>query len=331
MTRFRIFVVLLALALAAATLSACGGGGSEEPGEVLDSVSFEGIDSAAFDVSLGVEASGTQSVDLESADVEVAASGQFERQGFDLPKVDATATVKGTANGEELDFETGLTLLGSNGFVNYKGTEYEIDPSNYSLARVLFVPGAATQGGNGDNAEIAACQRVLADNPISELAVDPSSEGNVEVNGEETTEISGELNVSALADLFARLAGDPKCRVQLEAISPLPLYELRQIGDELSGAVEKARIEINVGDDDIVRRVAAELAASRKGGERVAIEFELALTDVNEPQQFEAPAKSRPLGALFTLLNVNPGGFITSSGGEVLNQLLEKVAADALP
>lgn len=327
MNRFRIAAVLLALVLIAATLSACsGGGGEEDPREVLDGVSFEGVDSAAFDASVGVKASGEQ-----SADVEVAASGQFERRGFDLPRLDATATVKGTANGEELDFESGLTLLGSRGFVNYKGTEYEIDPSNYSLARVLFVPGVATQGSKGENADVAACQRVLADNPISELAVDPTSEGGVDVNGEETTKVSGELDVSALSDLFARLAGDPQCRNQLEALSPLPLYELRQIGDELSGAAEKARIEIYVGDDDIVRKVAAEFAAAREGGERVAVDFELTLADVNEPQQFEGPAKSRPLGALFTLLGVNPGGFIQSSGGEVLNDLLEKIVANALP
>jgi hypothetical protein len=327
LTRFRIAAVLLALALVAATLSACGSGGSEDPREVLEGVSFEGIDSAAFDASVGVEASGEQ-----SADVEVAASGQFERQGFDLPRLDATATVKGTANGEELDFESGLTLLGTRGFVNYKGTEYEIDPSNYSLARVLFVPSVATEGNSkGENSDVAACRQVLVDNPIGELAVDPSSEGGVDVGGEETTKVSGELDVAALSDLFARLAGDPQCRNQLEAISPLPLYELRQIGDELSGAAEKAQIEIYVGDDDIVRKVAGEFAASRKGGERVAVDFELTLTDVNEPQQFEAPAKSKPLGAWFTLIDVNPGGFIQSSGGEVLNELLEKVVANALP
>ncbi|HEX5713050.1 MAG TPA: hypothetical protein VFX85_07035 [Solirubrobacterales bacterium] len=325
MTRFRICAVLLTLVLAAATLSACGGG-EEDPRDVLDEVSFEGVESAAFDASVGVEASGKQ-----SADVEVAASGKFERQGFDLPKVDATATVKGTANGEELDFEAGLKLLGSRGFVKYKGTEYEIDPSNYSLARVLFVPGAATEGNEGRNLELIACQEVLADNPIGELAVDPSNDGSADVNGEETTKISGELDGAALTKLFARLAGDPKCRIQLEAVSPLPLYELRQIGDELSGTVKKARIEIYVGDDKIIRKVVAELAATRKGGEAVAIDFELTLSDVNEPQQFGSPpAKSKQLFALFTLLGVNAQGFIQSNGGEVLNELLEKVAEDAL-
>jgi len=134
LTRFRLFAVLVALALAAATLSACGGG-EEDPAEVLDSVSFEGIDSAAFDLSLQIEASGKQ-----AADVEVAASGQFQRQGFDLPLLDATATVEGTAKGEKVDFEGSLTLLEDRGFVNYRGTKYEIDPNNFSFARSIFLP-----------------------------------------------------------------------------------------------------------------------------------------------------------------------------------------------
>jgi len=323
--RVRIVVVILALALAAVALASCGGGGEEDPREVLDNVSFEGVESASFDAALGVKASGKQ-----AADVDINVSGQFQREGLDLPRLNTTATVKGTAAGGPVDFEGGLTLLGDHGFVNYKGIVYEIDPNNFGFARSIFLPGVEQKGKEG-GPEVAACKQVLAGVPVSELVEKPRNEGTVDVAGEETTKVSGELNVKAVAAVLEEMIIDLDCRVQLEAISPLPLYELRQIGDELSETVKQAQIDVYVGDDDIIRRLVAEFTAARQG-QQIAVDLDLSLADVNQEQTIEAPAgASKPLQTLFLKLGINPIVFLSSSGGEVVTLLLEKVSADALP
>ena len=134
-----------------------------------------------------------------------------------------------------------------------------------------------------------------------------------------------------MADLLDEMVTDLDCRVQLEAVSPLPLFKLRQVLGELSTTVKQARIEVYVGDDDIIRRLAAEFTATRQG-QQVAVDLDLSLADVNEEQTIAAPAgSSKPLQTLFLKLGINPIVFLTSSGGEVVTLLLEKVSADALP
>jgi hypothetical protein len=327
MIRLRVVAVIAVLAFAVAALAACGGssGGEEDPREILDSVSFGGVESASFDAALGVKASGKQ-----AADIDVDVAGQFQAEGTDLPQLDATATVEGTAAGGPIDFEGGVTLLGDHGFVNYKGTVYEIDSNNFGIARSIFLPGAKPKAKEG-GPEIAACKQVLAGVRVSDLVEDPRDEGTVDVAGEETTKISGELNVGALADVLGEMVIDLDCRVQLEAISPLPLLELRQIGDELSEAVKRARIDVYVGEDDIVRRLAAEFTAARQG-QQIGVDLDLSLADVNQEQTIAPPAGGgKPLQSLFLKLGINPIVFVTSSGGEVVTLLLEKVSADALP
>ena len=325
LTRVRIFAVLATFMVAATALAACGGsGGEESPREILDSVSFEGVESAGFDASLGVRASGK-----DAADIDVDVSGKFQSEGVDLPQLDVTATVKGTAAGDPVDFEGGVTLLGDHGFVNYKGTEYEIDPNNFGIARSLFLPGLEPKG-KGEGTEIAACRRVISGVRVSDLVEKPRNEGTVEVGGEETTKVGGELDVSALADVLGELVLDLDCRVQLEAISPLPLFELQEVGDELSRAVQQGRIEVYVGDDDIVRRLVADFTAARKG-QQVAVDLDLSLADVNEAQTIEAPKADKSVQALFLKLGINPIVFVTSAGGEVVTLLLKKVGADAFP
>lgn len=326
MIRSRVVAVIAVLVLAAVALTSCGGsgGGEESPREILDNVSFEGVESASFDAALSVKASGKQ-----AADVAIDVSGQFQGEGLDLPELDATATVKGSAAGEPVDFEGGLTLLGDHGFVNYKGTVYEIDSNNFGIARALFLPGLEREGKEG-GPEIADCKQILAGVRISDLVEDPRDEGTVDVAGEETTKVSGELDVKALADIVDEMTLEPDCRVQLAAISPLPQLELLGLADELGQAVKQAQIDVYVGEDDIVRRLTAEFAAVRQS-QRLTVDFDLALADVNEEQTIEAPeGSSKPLQVLFVKLGVNPIVFITSSGGEVVTLLLEKVSADVL-
>jgi hypothetical protein len=316
--RFRVLLVAVALCLSTAVLAACGGG-EEDPRQVLDSASFEGVESADFDLSLQVE-----SKDKQGGSLDVSLSGRAQAEG-----VQVTAKVSGTVQGKPVDFEGGLTLLSDHGFVDYQGTQYEIDPGNYSFAKPLFFPALSERGG----AELAACRRAASEIERGSLVDNPTNDGSAEVAGVETTKLSGQLDVPAAVEALIGLAEDPGCGVQVEALSPFPRYKVRQLGDELSKSAEKAQVEIYVGDDDIVRKVSGEFTGDPGGGRApVTVDFEFTLSGVNANQKIEVPSEAKPVTVLFGQLGIDPLEFLSwSRGGEGVRSLGEKVAADAFP
>jgi hypothetical protein len=315
---FRVLLVLIALCLSTAAMAACGGG-EEDPQQVLDSATFEGVESGGFNLSLQIESKGKKGGSLD-----VSLSGRAQAEG-----VQATAKVAGTAQGKPVDFEGGLTLLAKRGFVDYQGTEYEIDPGNYSFAKPLFFPALSERGG----AELAACRRAASGIERGKLVDNLTSEGSAEVAGVETTKLSGELDVPAAVGAMIGLAEDPGCGVQFEALSPFPRYKVRLLGDELSRSAEKARVEIYVGEDDIVRKVSGEFTGDPGGGRGpVTVDFEFTLSGVNANQKIEIPSGAKPVTVLFGKLGIDPFEFLNwSRGGEGVRSLGEKVAADAFP
>jgi hypothetical protein len=318
--RFGTPLILIALCLATLGLAACGGGGSEDPRQIVESASFEGIESADFEGSLKIDSKGS-----EGGELEVGLSGRVRAaEGIDI-----AATVKGTAQGKAVDFEGGLTLFDDHGFVSYQGTEYEIDPSNYSFAKPLFFPILAEEGG----AEARACKRAASEIQAGQLVGGLRDAGTADVDGTSTTKVSGELDVPAAVDAMLGLTEDLGCSVQVEALSPLPRYRIRRLGDELAASAGKAKFEIYVGDDDIVRKVSAEFTADPKGGRQpIAVDLELVLSEVNADRKIEVPAGAKPVSVLFGKLGVSPLEFLNwSRGGEGVRSLGEKVAADAFP
>jgi hypothetical protein len=316
--RYRRILILVVLCLAATALAACGGG-AEDPQETLDRVSLQGIESAHFDASLKIESAGKQ-----GGSVDIAVSGQARAEGIAV-----AATVEGTAEGKPVDFEGGLTLFAKHGFVDYQGTEYEIDPSNYSFAKPLFAPFLS----EGGAVEMEACRQAAADVDTEALVTDLRNEGSADVAGAETTKLSGELDVGATIDALAGLAGHGGCRVQFEALSPLPLYRLRQSGDELAQAVKQAKATIYVDDAGLVRRVSATFTADPPGSrEPVTVALELSLSEVDASGKIEAPSGAKPIQVLFAKLGINQFEFLNwSRGGEGVRSIGEKVAADAFP
>ena len=318
MSRFHVLLVLIALCMSTAIVAACGSG-SEDPQQVLDSATFEGVESGDFDLSLQIDSKGRQGGSLD-----LSVSGRAQAEG-----VEATAKVTGTVQGKPVDFEGGLTLLAKRGFVNYQGTEYEIEPGNYSFAKPLFFPALSEKGG----AELTACRRAAAGIERGDLVDNLTSAGSAEVAGVETTKLSGELDVPAAVEALIGLAEDPGCGVQFEALSPFPRYKVRRLGDELSESAEKAQVDVYVGDDDIVRKVSGEFTGNPGAGRApVTVDFELTLSDVNGNQKIEIPSGAKPITVLFGQLGVNPIEFLNwSRGGEGVRSLGEKVAADAFP
>ncbi|MET0557052.1 MAG: hypothetical protein ABW065_00055 [Solirubrobacterales bacterium] len=316
MSRFRTFALLAALLALAATLAACGSSSKsdEDPQKVVESATLEGVKSGNIDLSLGVEAEGK-----EGGDVKVSLSGPFQTTGGkeSLPELDMTAKANGSLEGEDVDFEGGITVLSDRAFVNYKGTEYEVDPTTFGFVKSSFEQAQQGSGEESGSADVSACQEAAEGLKFGDFFETLENEGSADVEGTSTTKVSGDLNVGGAIDALIKLTENPACASQLEAAGPLPIGELEAAKSEVTGAVKKAHAELYVGDDDIVRKVAAELSVEPKGSnEKVDIDLELTLSGVNEDQTITAPSGAKPLEGLFRQLNVNPLELLEAAQGE---------------
>jgi hypothetical protein len=326
LSRFRIFALLATIAALATAFAACGGssGSNEDPQKVIDNASLEGVKSANLDLSLGIKAEGE-----EGGDVNVALSGPFQSAGAgSLPQFALDAKASGTAKGEDIDFEGGLTLLSDRAFVNYKGTEYEVDPTTFGFVKSGFEQAEQEGGSEGNSADVTACQEAATGLKVGDFVDNLTNEGSADVDGTSTTKVSGDLNAGAAIDALIKLTENPACSAQLEAAGPLPIGELEKAKGELTTAVKKAHVDVYVGDDDIIRKVAGEMTIEPKGSqsEKVEVEFDLSLGGVNEEQKISAPSGAKPLQDLFLKLGVNPIELLEAgSSGEGLGSLLEGV------
>jgi hypothetical protein len=316
LSRFRTLGLLATLVALAVTLAACGGSSSsdEDPQKVVENATLEGVDSGTLDLSLDVKATGE-----ESGDIDVSLSGPFQSKGGNqaLPELALTAKANGSVEGEDVDFEGGITVLPDRAFVNYKGTEYEVDPTTFGFVKSSFEQAQQGSGDEAGNADLSACQEAAEGLEFGDFFKSLSNEGSEDVDGTSTTKVSGDVNVGGAIDALITLSENPACSSQLEAAGPLPLDELEEAKGEVTSAVKKAHAEVYVGDDDIVRKVVAELAIEPKGSnEEVEVNLELTLTGVNEEQEIAAPANAKPLEGLFQQLDVNPLELLEAAQGE---------------
>lgn len=330
MSRLRIFVLFTALVALATALAACGGGGgsgSEDPQKVIKNATFEGVESGKLDLSVGVKSEGK-----EGGDLNVELSGPFQSAGKEaLPELDFTATAKGSVKGEDVNFEGGLTVLSDRAFVGFEGTEYEVDPTTFGFVKSAFEQ--AQQQGGAEAGEGTGCQEAATGLEVGDFIKNLTNEGGTDVEGVSTTKVSGDLNVEGSIDQIIKLVESPACAAELEAAGPLPIGELKEAEKEISSAVKEAHIDVYVGDDDIIRRIAANLTIEPEGsgGERVEIEFDVTLGEVNEEQSISAPSKAKPLEALFNQLGINPLELLEGGGAGGLGGLLEGLGEGELP
>lgn len=332
MSRFRFFTLLAVIAALATAFAACGGSSdksSEDPQQVIDEASLEGVNSGEIDLSLGINAEGD-----EGGDIDVSLSGPFQsgaKKG-DLPQLAMTASAKGSAKGENIDFEGGLTLLSDRAYVNYEGTEYEVDPTTFGFVKSGFEQAQQQGSSEANPADVTACQEAATGLKVGDFVDSLTNEGGADVDGTETTKVSGDLDVGGAIDALIKLTENPACASQLEAAGPLPIGELEEAKSEITSAVKKAHVEVYVGDDNIIRRIAAEMTIEPKDAknEKVEVEFELTLSGVNEEQEISAPSGAKPLEGLFQKLGVNPLElFESASSGEGLGDLLEGLTGGA--
>lgn len=341
MSRLRLVLAFAALFAMAATIASCGdsgdsgGDGNADPQAVIDDATLEGVESADLDLSIDVKASGD-----EAGDISVSLSGPFQNGGKGkLPELDMTATVKGTASGENVDFDGGFVLLPNSAYVTYQGTNYEVDPTTYSFVESTLKQAQKQSGVEEETA--TACQEALAEVDIGNFVDNLSNNGSVDVAGASTTKISGDLDVGSSIDTLVELSEDPACNGQLDALEG-QLGDLPSSGDvdeatgEVEDAVKAAHADVYVGEDNIIRRISAQLDLELKGDEggteNVDLNIDMTLGGVNEDQEISAPEQTKPLSDLFLELGVNPIELLGALQGETegLENLFEGLSEGAL-
>ncbi len=329
MSRKRSALLLAAFAALAAILSACGGGGggsSEDPQKVIETATFEGIESGEVDVSLNVKSTGDESGNL-TAEI----SGPFQSTGKQsLPELGLAIKAKGDAEGDNIDFDGGLTVLGDRAFIAYEGKNYEIDPTTFGFIKSGFEEAEQEGSKESSTAEVTACQKAAESLDLGEFIDNLENEGSEDIDGTGTTKLSGDLNPKTAVEAVIKLAESPACSSELDAAGALPLGELKSQQSELTDAIKKAHITVNIGEDDhIPRKIEAEMTIEPKGSnEKVDVEFEITLSGVNEKQTIKAPAGAESIEKLFEQLGVNPLellGTLQGGGGEGLGGLLEGI------
>lgn len=334
MSRKRSVLLLAAFAALAAILSACGGGGggsSEDPQKVIERATFEGIESGEIAVSVNAQSSGDN-----GGNVKVDLSGPFQTTGkTSLPELGLAIKVDGDAEGENVNFEGGLTVLNDRAFIAYDGTNYEVDPTTFGFIKAGFEEAQQEGAGESAGGEATACQKAAEELDLGEFIDNLENEGSEDVDGVGTTKLSGDLNPKSAVEAIIKLSETPACSSELDATGAVPLDELKELSPELTDTIKKAHITVNIGEDDhIPRKVAATMTIEPKGSdEKTEVELEFTLSKVNEKQTIKAPAGAEPIEKLFDKLGINPlelfsllegGG---SSGG--LGELLEGIGGES--
>jgi hypothetical protein len=329
LSRFRILALFATLTALAAVLAACGGSDSsnEDPQKVIESATLKGVKSGDIDLSLQVKSEGG-----EGGDLSVSLSGPFQSDGKEsLPQLDLEAKANGEVRGESVDFEGGLTVLSDRAFVGYKGTEYEVDPTTFGFVKSSLEQ-AQQQGSKKNAGNPTACQEAATGLDVSEFVNNLTNEGSADVDGTSTTKLSGDLNAGGAIDALIKLTEDPACSTQLEAAGPLPLAKLEEAKGELSSALKQTHVDLYVGDDHIIRKLAAEFTITPKSSnETIEVELELSLGGVNEEQDISAPSGAKkPLEVLFQKLGINPLELLEAgSSGQGLGNLLEGLGSSS--
>jgi hypothetical protein len=331
LSRKRTFALLAAFAALAALLSACGGGGggSDDPQKVIEQATFEGVESGTVDLTMNVKAEGEN-----AGNMKIDLSGPFQSTGkASLPELAMQVKANGDADGEKVNFEGGLTVLGDRAYVGYDGKNYEVDPTTFGFIKSGFEEAGQEGEKESTGAERTACQKAATSMNLEKFVDNLENEGGEEVDGVKTTKLSGDLNPKGAVDAIIQLAETPACSSQLEAAGSLPLDELKAMEGEITGALKKAHADIYVGEDDhIVRKVAADLTVEPKGsGEKAEIEFDFTLGEVNEQQTIKAPPNAEPLEKLFGQLGVNPLellGMMQGGGGDDIGGLIEGITGE---
>ena len=316
------FLAVLLLALFALILGACGGsddeGGtsasSDDDVTSLLEKTFTGekqMDSGKLAMSFTLEAQGEGSEQLQGP-VKVSLEGPFDATDQEsMPKFALEASLQGAGQ----NLQAGATSTGDKGFVSFQGTQYAVSDAVFSQFATQYQQARKQAERQEQQGQSLA---TLGLDPRKWL-VDPQNAGEAEVGDTETIKITAGIDVDKLLD---------DANTALESAASLGAVQGQQLPERLteeqkrqaSKAIKDPRIEIYTGaEDKIMRRLVLTLGLVDEGsGGSGTIAFDVAVTDLNEPQEIAEPENAQPFERLAAQLqSILPalGGAPSSGSG----------------
>lgn len=297
--RARAFVALLLAIIAALTLAACGsddnggsgGGGDDTDARALLNETFSGtkdVRSGVISLTLGIAAEG-EAIDLRLG-------GPFENVGDDAyPKFDIDVDASLGAQGS---FRAGAISTSDRLYVEIEGQAYELPAE--------LLESAQRQTGTETD------RLAIPDLDPQSWIDDPEVAGEENVGGADTYHITGSVNVSALLDSIDRVLAEADSQGLSGATGgQVPRSIPADTRAEIEDAVRSAEVGVWTGKDDkIVRKLEVRVEVEPRGDERGTVSFVLELSDLNQSQTIEPPARTRPVDELLAGL----GALLGSSG-----------------
>jgi hypothetical protein len=287
-------VAALALAIAA---GACGdddgGGGSSGEAKALLERGFK-TPVKTGELELDVKADFDGGGDRLDDPIALKVEGPFEWGGAKkLPRFDWDVAFEGA----DLKLKGGLIATSDNAYVELQGKAYEVGREAFgAIVRQYSVAQPGRPQGLG----------AFGIDPSAWLE-DPEVEDGDSIGGDATRKVSGSVDVRKAVLDIVQLANSPRLRRQLErqrAPTPsLPKPSDEDL-DELEDAIEEFDIEVNVDENDVVRRVFTEIDFDVPGDEsgddlkggRISLNY--VVTKVGGKPVIRTPLTPQPLQQL---------------------------------
>ena len=301
------------LAVLATALVACGSSSSSEsPQDVINQTFGSGHDkltSADLNLSLKADVTGTGGGTLDAT-----LSGPFESQGTTkVPKLDLNLKydAKAQSGKKTTSFDGSLISTGDSAFVNYKGTDYQVDQTLFDQYKQQLAQSGSKQSQSKQN--VGALLKQLGISSPQDLLTNLKDEGDADVEGASTQHISGDLDVGGVVDSLKSALSNASTLGSLGGIDTSKLPSASQL-DKIKNSVKSAHFDLYSGKDDhILRRLTISIAV-QQGANKLDLNFDVTLGKVNESQTITAPSNPQPFSALLSQLKVNPLGALGALG-----------------
>jgi hypothetical protein len=296
-------MALAVLALAAGLLAGCGGGSDDDAKALLKRGFNESIPSANVTIDISAKVDGVPQL---TQPVRLKLGGPYKSNGPKaLPSLNWDVSVSGGGQ----TFSAGLISTGDKAFVNFQGTNYEVDAA--TMARLKQ---AAAQGSANGSKSL----KQFGVDPLS-WVTGPSVEGETDVAGVPTKHVATGVDVEKLFKDLNKVVAKAGGSVGQAAPSQLT----PDVIDSIKKVVKDPKLDVYVGKDDgKIRRFAVSLdfqvpenaqaqARGIKGGNlTISVEF----AGVGDPQTIQAPANAKPISELGKQLR-GLGGALGATGG----------------
>lgn len=253
-------------------------------------------------------------------------TGAFKKWGEENPPpFYLTLQSQGLLSGSSyIDFDASLYLQPSQALLlygpAYKEQPYKPDASAFEEFLDKFEEAQAEEG----EGNLGACPEAMGTQRFTDFGEKLAIKGSrKEDDGTPVIVVNGDLDVVGLMDLVGRLAEDPNCGAQIEAVGLPSGKGVKAAAAELQRGLMKSKLTLAVDRRGVLREVRAEVEYRNARNQRYEIELIFVMQNVNQKVEVVIPPKGRPLAKLLEILGTSLHAARQANGREAVLGFLE--------